>query len=211
MNYWRFFPASEDGWGRVPVWGFADVVASRRRGPRRRRTHSTATCRWRPISSCSADASGGRRLRRRRAAPRRAAAVLQPLRAHRRRPGLRPGARGRCRCCCARCSRPRFLIDDAARRCGLPRRVRRRALERLEQDRLRHGVPARRARGHRRRRPDFGGQRRLRARTRLLRPCRHLRRGRGLANGASPTSTCRATARCARRCTARSASGSRST
>ena len=28
MSYWDFFPA-EDGWGRVPVWGFADVVASR--------------------------------------------------------------------------------------------------------------------------------------------------------------------------------------
>lgn len=27
MGYWNFFPA-EDGWGRVPVWGFADVVAS---------------------------------------------------------------------------------------------------------------------------------------------------------------------------------------
>jgi len=27
MNYWSFFPA-EDGWGRVPMWGFADVVAS---------------------------------------------------------------------------------------------------------------------------------------------------------------------------------------
>jgi NADPH:quinone reductase-like Zn-dependent oxidoreductase len=27
MNYWDFFPAP-DGWGRVPVWGFADVVAS---------------------------------------------------------------------------------------------------------------------------------------------------------------------------------------
>jgi hypothetical protein len=27
MSYWRFFPA-EEGWGRVPVWGFADVVAS---------------------------------------------------------------------------------------------------------------------------------------------------------------------------------------
>lgn len=25
MGYWSFFPA-EDGWGRVPVWGFADVV-----------------------------------------------------------------------------------------------------------------------------------------------------------------------------------------
>jgi hypothetical protein len=28
MSYWDFFPA-EDGWGRVPVWGFADVRASR--------------------------------------------------------------------------------------------------------------------------------------------------------------------------------------
>ncbi len=28
MRYWDFFPAP-DGWGIVPVWGFADVVASR--------------------------------------------------------------------------------------------------------------------------------------------------------------------------------------
>ncbi|MEM7410291.1 MAG: DUF2855 family protein [Myxococcota bacterium] len=28
LNYWSFFPADE-GWGRIPVWGFADVVASR--------------------------------------------------------------------------------------------------------------------------------------------------------------------------------------
>ncbi len=27
MNYWNFFPA-EEGWGRIPVWGFADVVES---------------------------------------------------------------------------------------------------------------------------------------------------------------------------------------
>ncbi|MBX3284623.1 MAG: DUF2855 family protein [Actinobacteria bacterium] len=27
LQYWSFFPA-EDGWGRVPVWGFADVVES---------------------------------------------------------------------------------------------------------------------------------------------------------------------------------------
>ncbi|MCX6522662.1 MAG: DUF2855 family protein [Actinobacteria bacterium] len=31
MGYWNFFPA-DDGWGRVPVWGFADVVASRAEG-----------------------------------------------------------------------------------------------------------------------------------------------------------------------------------
>lgn len=28
MGYWSFFPTDE-GWGRVPVWGFADVVSSR--------------------------------------------------------------------------------------------------------------------------------------------------------------------------------------
>src|SRR3954463_14501134 len=28
MSYWAFFPAADDGWGRVPVWGFGDVVAS---------------------------------------------------------------------------------------------------------------------------------------------------------------------------------------
>jgi hypothetical protein len=28
MSYWNFFPA-EDGWGRVPVWGYADVESSR--------------------------------------------------------------------------------------------------------------------------------------------------------------------------------------
>jgi NADPH:quinone reductase-like Zn-dependent oxidoreductase len=27
MSYWGFFPA-EEGWGRVPVWGFAEVAAS---------------------------------------------------------------------------------------------------------------------------------------------------------------------------------------
>jgi NADPH:quinone reductase-like Zn-dependent oxidoreductase len=28
LGYWRFFAASEDGWGRIPAWGFAEVVAS---------------------------------------------------------------------------------------------------------------------------------------------------------------------------------------
>ena len=31
MSYWSFFPA-EDGWGRMPVWGFAEVAASRHEG-----------------------------------------------------------------------------------------------------------------------------------------------------------------------------------
>jgi NADPH:quinone reductase-like Zn-dependent oxidoreductase len=32
FHYWDFFPASEAGWGRVPLWGFAEVVASRAAG-----------------------------------------------------------------------------------------------------------------------------------------------------------------------------------
>ena len=23
LKYWSFYPTSEEGWGRVPVWGFA--------------------------------------------------------------------------------------------------------------------------------------------------------------------------------------------
>lgn len=32
MAYWRFFPASEADWGVIPVWGFADILASRVEG-----------------------------------------------------------------------------------------------------------------------------------------------------------------------------------
>jgi hypothetical protein len=32
MRYWNFFPAADAAWGRVPVWGFADVVESRAAG-----------------------------------------------------------------------------------------------------------------------------------------------------------------------------------
>ncbi|CAG2131996.1 hypothetical protein LMG31506_00946 [Cupriavidus yeoncheonensis] len=28
MQYWDFFPTGQPGWGHMPVWGFADVVAS---------------------------------------------------------------------------------------------------------------------------------------------------------------------------------------
>lgn len=32
MNYWDFFPTGVDGWGQMPVWGFANVVDSRAPG-----------------------------------------------------------------------------------------------------------------------------------------------------------------------------------
>lgn len=32
LGYWQFFPTGEAGWGHMPAWGFADVVASRAPG-----------------------------------------------------------------------------------------------------------------------------------------------------------------------------------
>ncbi len=32
MNYWQFFPTHTDGWGHMPVWGFADVEYSQTPG-----------------------------------------------------------------------------------------------------------------------------------------------------------------------------------
>lgn len=32
MSYWDFFPTAEEGWGRVPVWGFAEVERSEAEG-----------------------------------------------------------------------------------------------------------------------------------------------------------------------------------
>jgi hypothetical protein len=32
MDYWRFFPSGEDGWGVLPTWGFGTVVQSLRPG-----------------------------------------------------------------------------------------------------------------------------------------------------------------------------------
>ena len=28
MSYWKFFPSGEEGWGRIPVWGFGSIVQS---------------------------------------------------------------------------------------------------------------------------------------------------------------------------------------
>ncbi|CAK9041981.1 Uncharacterized protein DUF2855 [Durusdinium trenchii] len=28
IGYWKFFPVAENGWGIIPVWGFADVIES---------------------------------------------------------------------------------------------------------------------------------------------------------------------------------------
>ncbi len=46
MSYWDFFPA-EQGWGRVPMWGFAEVERSEAEGVEPG-TRSTGTCRRPP-------------------------------------------------------------------------------------------------------------------------------------------------------------------
>lgn len=28
IGYWKFFPVADDGWGIIPVWGFADIIES---------------------------------------------------------------------------------------------------------------------------------------------------------------------------------------
>ena len=28
LKYWNFFPTNEDGWGKLPMWGYGDVIAS---------------------------------------------------------------------------------------------------------------------------------------------------------------------------------------
>jgi hypothetical protein len=33
MNYWDFFPTEDEGWGRVPMWGFAEVERSEAEPP----------------------------------------------------------------------------------------------------------------------------------------------------------------------------------
>jgi Protein of unknown function (DUF2855) len=34
LRYWSFFPSAEEGWGRVPAWGFANAMESRYAGVR---------------------------------------------------------------------------------------------------------------------------------------------------------------------------------
>ena len=110
MSYWDFFPA-EDGWGRVPMWGFAEVEASEADGVEVGHPGLRLPA---PLLAPAGDADERRRqrLRRRLAPPGGAALGLPPLPGQRRRPLLQRRQRGRSRCCCGRSSSPLFLIDD---------------------------------------------------------------------------------------------------
>jgi hypothetical protein len=101
LSYWSFFPA-ERGWGRIPVWGYADVVASRcagvAEGARYYGYYPMSTHLWssRPVRMQRASTTARRTARRWRArttstAPsRRVTSAAKPP-----------------RCCCSRCSSPR--------------------------------------------------------------------------------------------------------
>ena len=107
-RYWNFFPA-EHGWGRVPVWGFADVVASRGAGVREgtrlygyypMSTHLVVE----PANASEAGFVDGAAHR----AP--MAARLQPV--PRGEPRARRRAARRRRCCSSPLFVTAFLIDD---------------------------------------------------------------------------------------------------
>ena len=60
MRYWSFFPTGDDGWGHMPAWGFANVVAVDASRASRSASASTATCRSPATWSCSRCASSER-------------------------------------------------------------------------------------------------------------------------------------------------------
>ncbi len=104
MSYWDFFPA-EDGWGRVPMWGFAEVERSEAEGvePGTRlfgylppSSHLARHAQPTPARRASSTA---RRTGRR--CPRPTTATWRPGPT----PSTGPTPR-RCRCCCDRSSSP---------------------------------------------------------------------------------------------------------
>ena len=171
MSYWDFFPAA-DGWGRVPMWGFAEVERSEADGVEA----GTRVYGYLPPSShlvvtpVSVEASGfvdG--------SPHRAAL---PSAYHRylptdRRPLLPGRHRGHPDAAAAALL---HLLPDRrpARRRGLRDPRAGGHLQRLEQDRDRRRLPARPAPGGRAGRPHLAAQRRFRRGPGDLRPGRHL-------------------------------------
>ena len=103
MSYWDFFPSGEADWGRVPVWGFGTVVASRCDGV----AVGERFYGYFPMSTQLRVTPAKRavdRLRRRAAASRAAARALQPVHANDGRSAVRRRPRSVAVCCCARSS-----------------------------------------------------------------------------------------------------------
>ena len=172
MSYWDFFPA-EEGWGRVPMWGFAEVERSEADGVEA----GTRVYGYLPPSShlavtpSAVDATGfvdG--------SPHRA---TLPSAYHRYlASGSDPFYRADTEAM-QMLLRPlfftSFLIDDELDDEGLTERGPDPDLQRLEQDRDRRRLPARPARGRRDRRPHLPAQHRVRRRPGDLRAHRLLR------------------------------------
>ena len=175
MSYWNFFPAA-DGWGRVPMWGFAEVERSEAEGvePGTRLYGYLPPSSHLVVTPADADERGFVD-----ASPHRAAL---PSAYHR---YLATDADPFYRADTEEMQmllRPlfftSFLIDDQLADEGLADARADPDLQRLEQDRDRRRVPARAARGGRARRADLAAERRVRRGPGDLRPHRHLRRDR---------------------------------
>ena len=172
VGYWNFYPASEDGWGRIPVWGFADVAASRAEGVDVGDRYFGF---W-PMSTEAVRAAGlhrSDRVHRRHAAPGGTPVDLQPLLEDA--GGCRRARRG---ADVAPATAVRDVVPHrrlAGRRGHLRRRIRG-DLQRVEQDRARVGLSAQVERPGDRDRADVAVQRRLRRGHRRVRPDRALRR-----------------------------------
>ena len=69
MQYWNFFPTGDAAWGHMPVWGFADVVASHGGGRRGRRALLRLLSDREPSARAAGAGDGARLLRRRRTPP----------------------------------------------------------------------------------------------------------------------------------------------
>ena len=144
IGYWTFFPApsvdDEVNWGRVPVWGFGDVVESRCDGL----AEGERLFGYFPMSTelvISPDQRHRGRTVRRIGAPGLAADRVQPLHTMCRRSHVRPGPRGRANAVLA----PVLHVVRHRRLPGRSQVLRgehRGAGQRVEQDGVRHGPPA---------------------------------------------------------------------
>ena len=105
MSYWNFFPAP-DGWGRVPMWGFAEVERSEAEAvePGTRLYGYLPPSSHLVVTAADADERGFVD-----ASPHRAAlpSAYHRYLASATDPFYRAGDRGRCRCSCGRSSSPR--------------------------------------------------------------------------------------------------------
>ena len=193
MKYWDFFPASDPGWGKLNVWGYARVEESRHPDlAQGMRVYGYLPCAEPPVGRPGPHQREG--VRRRRRAPGVPAVGVPGLPRRRDRPRLLGRSRGRAH---PVLSAVLHVVPHRRlpRRRRLLRRGHNRDLQRLVENGDHRGLPPRQARGHRGHRPDLRGQpgvrqgarrlrlglrlrRRLPAPRRSCRLCRHLGRRR---------------------------------